>query len=60
MTWDVSLLPFSRIGISYEEEDIMFVTKLQLFLIGTIVIPKPIRLEQHVSSVSLTSFELVE
>jgi hypothetical protein len=34
-----------------EEDNFMFVIKSELFLIGTIVIPKPTRLEQEFISI---------
>ncbi len=43
-----------------EEEDLMFVTEMGTFSIGTIYILTPIRSKQHVSLISSTCLNLVE
>ncbi len=47
-------------GIFDEEDNLMFAIKPELFLIGTIAIPKPTRLEQVVISIPSTNVGLVE
>ncbi len=46
--------------VTDEEDNFMFVIKPELFLIGTIVIPKPTRLEQEFISIPSTNVRLVE
>jgi len=43
-----------------EEEDLMFDVEFKLISLGTIVIPKPTRLEQIVISIPLANIGLVE
>jgi hypothetical protein len=46
-------------GISDEEEDLMFATKLGLFSIGTIIVPTLILLDQLGTLITSTSLNLV-
>ncbi len=46
--------------ISNEEEDLMFVIEPWMFLVGTIFVPKLVKLEQHVNLISSSSLNLVQ